>query len=163
MRDYRAVMEEVARVLRPGGLFLSLEWGHFITLHPSWHGDISTHAPASCRFFDTMNGVLGSYRDSQPVNTDMAQLLTNVGGFEDISTTTHYLPIGTWPADPALRSMGEKNLAAQERYADSVRHSLVETGRPQEGVDLLLAEYLDEIRSVGGIASVCYAVCARKV
>lgn len=163
MRDYRAVMEEVARVLRPGGLFLSFEWGHFVTLHPSLHGDISTHAPASRRFFDAMNGVLGSYRDSQPVNTDMAQLLTNVGGFEDISTTTHYVPIGTWPADPALRSIGEKNLTAQERYANSVRHALVQSGRPQEDVDLLLGEYLAEIRTIGGIASVCYAACARRV
>jgi len=111
-----------------------------------------------------MNGVLGSYRDSQLVDTDVAQLLTNVGGFEDIATTTHHVPIGSWPADPALRSVGEMNLAAQERYADSVRHSLIETGRLQEDhIDLLLAEYLEEVRSVGGIASVCFAVCARKV
>ena len=156
-------MDEMARVLRPAGLFISVEWSHFVTLHSLNHADISTHAPASCRFFDVLNEVLTSIRNPYPVEVDVAELLSDTEGFVDISATTHYVPIGSWPTDASLRGIGETNLRAQERYADSVKHLLLDAAWEVGDVQQLVTEYVNELRSVVGLASVCYTVYARKV
>jgi hypothetical protein len=130
---------------------------------PLNRADISTHAPASCRFFNALNEVLRSIRDPYPVEVDVAQLLSNTGSFVDISSTTHYVPIGSWPTDASLRGIGEANLRAQERYADSVRHLLLDASWEEGDVQQLVTEYVNELRSVVGLASVCYTVYARKI
>ena len=150
-------------MLRPAGLFISVEWSHLVTLPPLNHADISTHAPASCRFFNALNEVLRSIRDPYPVEVDVVQLLSNTEGFVHISETTHYVPIGSWPTDASLRWIGESNLRAQEKYADSVRHLLLEASWEEGDVQQLVTEYVNELRNVVGLASVCYTVFARKL
>lgn len=156
-------MEEMARVLRPAGLFISVEWSHSVILHPLNHADISIHAPASCRFFNAINQVLRSIRDPYPIDVDVAQLLSHSETFVDVTATTHYVPIGSWPTDASLRGIGEANLRAQERYADSARHLLLDAAWEEGDVQQLITEYVNELRSVVGMASVCYTVFARKV
>jgi hypothetical protein len=155
-------MEEMARVLRPAGLFISVEWSPFVTLHPLNHADISSHAPASCRFFDAIKEALRSIRD-HPIEVDVARLLSYSGGFADISETTHYVPIGSWPTDASLRGIGEANLKAQERYADSIRHLLLDASWEENDVEQLVTEYVNELRNVVGMATICYTVHARKL
>jgi hypothetical protein len=155
-------MAEMARVLRPGGLFISIEWSPFVTMHPLIHADFSTHAPASYRFFNAVNEALRSVRD-RPIEEDVASLLSNSERFVDISATTHYIPIGSWPTDMFLRGIGEANLQAQERYADSIRHVLLDASWEETDVEQLVTDHVNELRSVDGMATVCYTVYARKL
>lgn len=156
-------MEEMARMLKHGGLFISIEWGHFVAIHPSIHADTSIHAPACCRFFNVVNEVLRSVRDPHPIEADVAQLLSDSERFVDISATTHYVPIGSWPSDVSQRQIGEVNLRAQERYADSVKNLLLDGSWEENEVERLVTEYIDELRSIDGMTTVCYTVHARKV
>ena len=161
--EYRDAMEEMTRVLRPGGLFISIEWSNFVTLHPVIRADIRTHVPASCRFYDAINEVLRSNRDPHPIEIDVALLLSNCERFVDITATTHYVPIGSWPTDTALRWIGEINLMAQQRYADSVRPLLLDASWEENDVERLVTEYVNELGSVDGMATICYTVYASKI
>ena len=47
-------LREVARILRPGGLFLSAEWGAHPTLHPEhpWFPELEDYIPQTIMFYD---------------------------------------------------------------------------------------------------------------
>lgn len=53
-------LREVARILRPGGLFLSAEWDTRPTLHPEhpWLLDLEDYMPQSIAFYDLASCVL---------------------------------------------------------------------------------------------------------
>ncbi|KAF8970644.1 S-adenosyl-L-methionine-dependent methyltransferase [Flammula alnicola] len=161
VRDYRLLVEEVARVLRPGGLFVAYEWSPYPAFDPSLQRDLPTHAPASCRLSEAINAALLS-RGLHPIASYVDAFLESVGRFAEISSSEYYVPIGTWSPDPSMRSIGATCLEAHERYADSVRPMLVESGRAAVEVDNMLARYIQEVRTVDGLVSVLYIVHARK-
>lgn len=162
VHDYHVAMEEISRVLRPGGLFISREWGQSVAFPQSWEGGLSTHAPACSRFLDAVNSVLTSRRAPYPLEVDVALLLSGSRNFVDITAVSYYIPIGSWSSDASLRHIGEINLKAQERYAESVRHLFIEAAWEESDIDLLLTDYVEEIRRVDGLLTVCYTVHARK-
>ncbi|KAI0056846.1 S-adenosyl-L-methionine-dependent methyltransferase [Artomyces pyxidatus] len=53
VHDYPKLLREVARVLRPGGLFLSCEFGAYAALHPDHpsHANPAEYIPHTARFY----------------------------------------------------------------------------------------------------------------
>lgn len=88
--------------------------------------------------------------------------LRDVGEFTDITDRAYHVPIGPWPADPALRELGILCLQAQEQYARSIRPLLTESGWAEE-FDNLVADYIQEINNVPGLVSILYTVHARRL
>ncbi|KAF8154294.1 S-adenosyl-L-methionine-dependent methyltransferase [Crassisporium funariophilum] len=162
-RDYRRVLQEVARVLRPGGLFVSCEWGRYVAFEPSLRLDPSTHAPASSRFFDALTRALASSRGIQPISPQIPMFLSNSGLFTGITSEQRHMPIGAWASDPAMRVLGERSLEIIERYTDSVKPLLIEAGWVEAEVENLLADYLQETQTTQGLIGVLYTVHARRV
>lgn len=149
------------RVLRPGGLFISYEWAAYPAFDPSLQLDPATHAPASFRFHDAINGAL-QRRGLQAIAALVPSFLTNAGAFVEISPAQHYIPIGTWSTDPYLQSIGAASLQANMRYAQSVKPFLLESGWSEPDADTMLEDYIQEIRTRDGLVSILYTVHARR-
>lgn len=162
VRDYPQVLQEVARVLRPGGLFLSLEWSPYPTLDPSIQQDPVTYAPASTRFHDAINRALLDRQGLRPIAGQVHTLLADAGVFQEISSTPYHIPIGAWSTDPFLRNIGATCRDINEIYTSSVKPLLIDSGWTEGQLNRLFADFIREIRSLNGLVSVLYVVHARK-
>ncbi|KAF8900133.1 hypothetical protein CPB84DRAFT_1779393 [Gymnopilus junonius] len=151
VRDYNQVLREVARVLRPGGLFISCEWATYPAFEPSLQLDPAIHALP-----------LLQRRGLQTIAPLVPSFLEGAGAFVGISAAQHNVPIGAWPTDPSLRSIGAACLQANVRYAESVKPFLLDSGWTAANVDTMVEEYVQEIESLNGLVSVLYTVHARR-
>ncbi|KAJ7607480.1 S-adenosyl-L-methionine-dependent methyltransferase [Roridomyces roridus] len=161
--SYGTLITEAVRLLRPGGLFLSGEWGRYPAFHPDFPGSTPpTHAPALVTFFARLQGALTA-RGLAPLSPPIAALLAHTGGFVDITSRDYYMPIGSWPADAALRRLGRAFRAVFMRYLASVRPLLIENGGLSEDeVDQMYQNVENELRTVQGMVTVFHTVHARK-
>lgn len=150
------------RVLRPGGLFVSSEWGHHLYFAPPYNLAIATDAPASHRFHGAVNDALELCRGLRPISAQIPSFLASFSELGQTSSRIEYVPIGAWSRDPSRRSIGELNLIAHERFADSVKPLLADAGWSEIDTIELVREYIQEIRVVDGLASVLYTVHAQK-
>jgi SAM-dependent methyltransferase len=57
MSDYPALLRECGRILRPGGLFLSGEWSHFVVFDPAQHQS-AERFPHMTRFLSSVGTLL---------------------------------------------------------------------------------------------------------
>lgn len=152
---------EVARILRPGGLFLSGEWGRFPSFHPQITRPTPT-IPGSSRFFEVLSTALAR-RQIHPVSGRIPQFITGTGQFTAPISQIYYMPIGPWHADPGLQRIGRAFRVVHLRYADAVKPLLVEVGHTHEEVDEIVEEYAHELRTVPGMVSIFHTVHARRL
>ncbi|KJA24902.1 hypothetical protein HYPSUDRAFT_453725 [Hypholoma sublateritium FD-334 SS-4] len=161
--DYTELAQEAGRLLRPGGMLMSYEWSRLPAFDPAMGQDPNVHAPASVQFFSAINAALAARRVYQLAG-HVPAFLASTGLFTDISAREYHVPIGPWPADPALHDIGVACLSAQQEYARSIRQLLLDSGGgTQHAVDSLVDEYLHEINSVRGLVSILYMVHARRL
>ncbi|KAG6908717.1 hypothetical protein DXG01_003562 [Tephrocybe rancida] len=161
--DFSAILREVARILRPGGLFISCEWGRYPAFHPSLALEPTEHTPGACQFFDTLTRALDVCRGIQPIAGSIPGVISGEGNFRDVTQRCYYMPIGPWHADPEMKELGRAYRAALIRYVDSVKPLLAEAGLTHEQVGTLVHGYLHELRTVRGMVSVLHTVHARRV
>lgn len=161
-RNYNGIITEVARILRPRGLFLSCEWGRYPAFHPSFNLDPAHYVPALCRFYDILNEALQRCRGLSPIAARVSSWISRSGLFTEIETQDFYMPIGSWPTDPDLQRLGKAVRAAFLRFTDSVRPLMLESGLSSTQVDALYANVRNELSSVGGLVLVYHTVHARK-
>ncbi|KAI1791430.1 S-adenosyl-L-methionine-dependent methyltransferase [Ganoderma leucocontextum] len=160
VRDYGAVLPEIARVLRPDGLFVSNEWGRCpIMLDGS---DLALHAPSTSEFFRAVRETLHERCGIPTVAHEIPELLQDSGFFTGIVSRRHYMPIGSWHDDPGLRDLGSEYRGMVELYARAMRAVLNE-GRWAAKADALINGCIDESWRVPGLVSVYYTVHARRV
>ena len=159
IRDYAALLPEIARVLRRGGLFVSCEWGRRPAMADG--SDAAPHAPRAVAFFEAVRATLLERRGIQTVAPRIPQLLADAGKFTHIAARSFAMPIGDWHPDPALRELGREYREMVELYARSMRAVLVD-GRFAAQADELVQGYVEDIWSVPGMVSVCYTVYARR-
>ncbi|KAG6852854.1 hypothetical protein C0991_008575, partial [Blastosporella zonata] len=145
--DYAAVLGEVGRILHPGGLFISCEWGRYPSFHPALGLDPVEHAPGACHFFDTLTRALDVCRGIQPIAGTIPALLEGSGIFRDINQLCYYMPIGPWHADPQMKVLGRAFRASLVRYADSVKPLLAEAGLSGEQVSAIVGDYVHDLKT----------------
>lgn len=162
MRDYSQVLQEVARVLRPDGVFLSLEWSPYPAVDRSIRRDLATYAPASTRFHEAINQALLGSCGLRPIAGQVHTFLADTGAFRNITSTTHHIPIGSWSTEPILRTVGATCLEMNVRYAESVQPFLIDSGWTEGEVNQLCEDFVREIRSLNGLVGILYVVHARK-
>ncbi|KAF8181107.1 S-adenosyl-L-methionine-dependent methyltransferase [Pholiota molesta] len=160
--DYRQFAHEVARLLRPGGLFVSYEWSPHPAFDPSLRRDPALHAPASARFHAAITAALAG-RGLRALGRLVPSYLADAGAFTDIAASTYCVPVGAWPANHAMRRIGRACHAAQEQYASSIRPLLGEAGWTEDAVDELVTDYFLEMNSTRGLVCKLYTVHARRV
>ena len=162
VRDYPSILQEVARVLRPGGLFVSCELGGYVAFDPSFQQVPSVDAPATVRFFNAIDNALAS-RGIQPIAHQIPTFIANSGYFVDITVERRPIPIGVWPSDVDSQNIGADYLTVCRRYADSSKPLLLAAGWSAAALETMIANYIQEIHTVSGLVEVLYTVHARRV
>ncbi|PPQ69967.1 hypothetical protein CVT24_003671 [Panaeolus cyanescens] len=162
VRDFPSVIREVSRVLRPGGVFLSHEWGRHIDLDPSYGTIDSVNIPATRRFYDVLNEALRSARRLLPTAHRIPGMIHASGQFTLVEESQRQVPIGTWPQDQTSRGIGTACLESLEVFADSARYVLLSAGMEENDMNNMLAAFISEIRTTPGLVSTLYTVCAHR-
>ncbi|KAH8989030.1 S-adenosyl-L-methionine-dependent methyltransferase [Lactarius hatsudake] len=138
-------LREVARILRPGGLFLSAEWDAHPALHPRhpWAGGFEDYIPQSITFYDIAS---------------IYTLITRNGSFEEPVSTRRVIPISTphAPGSNGLRFVGEVMERISQGYADA----LVAGRNVAPGI---AENFKAELSWRNGVVSVYQTVFARKM
>ncbi|KAJ7658506.1 S-adenosyl-L-methionine-dependent methyltransferase [Mycena rosella] len=162
--SYPALLAEVARLLRPRGLFLSGEWGRYPAFHPAFAPRTpATHAPALTAFFAHLHAALVA-RGLHPVSPPIAALLAHTRAFAEIVPRAFCIPLGPWHPAPALKHLGRAYRIVLLRYIASVRPMLVESGvASAEELEGMYERVEREVRTVAGLVFVFHTVHARKI
>ncbi|KAJ6460789.1 S-adenosyl-L-methionine-dependent methyltransferase, partial [Mycena vitilis] len=158
--SYPALLTEVARLLRPRGLFLSGEWGRYPGFHPACTP--ATDTPALTAFFAHLHGALMA-RGLPPVAPPVAPLLAQSGAFDEIAVREYHMPIGTWHPEPAMKALGRTFRAAYLRYMNSARPMLEESGVSAEELDDVYVRAEREVCGSEGLIAVFHTVHAKKI
>ncbi|KAF5366715.1 hypothetical protein D9758_006471 [Tetrapyrgos nigripes] len=165
VNDYRRIIQEAARILKPEGLFLAGEWQQNIALHPDTPIPPALQAsylPNLRRFFSTLHTALGR-------RNIISTVTMNIEGYANAYTRFFYtpvhgerffVPIGTWSASEEGRNMGHRMQGVLRRYMDSVRPLLL--GEiPEAAVDQMFAACEAEMALPGsGLGMIFATFCA---
>ncbi|EIW76554.1 S-adenosyl-L-methionine-dependent methyltransferase [Coniophora puteana RWD-64-598 SS2] len=164
VHDYGGFLSEIARVLRPGGLFLAGELEHSVSFERGIPPSNGTQGMD--RFFTVVNNVLGErgfVQTGAHIPEWLHRTRTSDGrpAFTEIHVQQYHVPIGGWRAtNERERKMGRDWRNAMERYGDSVKPMLLsEASMDAHAVDELVQEYKDDL-SMNGMFSVYNAVWA---
>lgn len=164
VRDYPTVLQEVGRVLRPGGLFLSCEWEQSQPVfHPTFQVDLPSSVPGACHFYDTLTRALDICRSIQPIASHVPMFIDSSDLFTDITASCYYMPIGPWHDDPSMKMLGRAYRASLLRYIDSVKPLLREAGYSEAEIDEITGAYIHELKTVRGMVSSFHTVHARRL
>ncbi|EEB88178.1 hypothetical protein MPER_14125, partial [Moniliophthora perniciosa FA553] len=105
VRDFRTIIHEAARLLRPGGIFYSGEWGRFPSLHPDLvqDADLAALVPHFVDFFNVVTPALATRRGIHQISHLIPAMIRETGRFSEITTQEFCMPIGPWQGDRRLK------------------------------------------------------------
>ncbi|EPQ56000.1 hypothetical protein GLOTRDRAFT_41165, partial [Gloeophyllum trabeum ATCC 11539] len=161
VRYYYKMILEVARILRPGGLFIS---GEFINRPAIQDGsDPWIRCPRTCEFIELTARALAL----RGICVDLARTipiwLRQTEQFYDIYSNTYRLPIGEWHPSPGQRRLGKKARKIFVGFAHAVRPLLERSGlRSPPEIRRMIAGYTHELEHVRGLIMCYQVVYARK-
>ncbi|KAH9886678.1 S-adenosyl-L-methionine-dependent methyltransferase [Cubamyces lactineus] len=160
IRDYRALLQEVGRILRRGGLFVSCEWSRVPAMADG--SDITLRAPRTHDFFAAVRDTLQMSRGITSVARHIPHFLEETRQFTNIEAKRFHAPIGDWPSDPEMKAMGREFREMMIVYARSMKEVLL--GGPYAAdAEELTQGYLHDIHTIPGIVSTCFTVHARRI
>jgi SAM-dependent methyltransferase len=163
VRDYPIVLQEIGRVLRPGGLFLSCEWVRSPNFHPTFSINLPSHVPGACQFYDALARALDICRGIQPIASRIPLFLNSSELFANITTSCYHMPIGPWHDNPSMKMLGRAFRASLLRYTDSVRPLFQEAGYSEAEIDDITGAYIHELKTVRGMVGTFHTVHARRL
>ncbi|KAJ8584731.1 S-adenosyl-L-methionine-dependent methyltransferase [Rhizopogon salebrosus TDB-379] len=160
--NYPALLQEVARLLRPGGLFFSGEIGRSIEFAPNFPSDLAHQAPRAWYFYDRINHFL-TLRHLNPIADRIPHFIQHSQQFTVPIIQTFHIPIGDWHQDPVMKRVGRKYLAGLKVFAENLKPMLRETDMTRHDIDALVSGFVQEIENVRGLVGVYHTAWARKL
>ncbi|TDL27084.1 S-adenosyl-L-methionine-dependent methyltransferase [Rickenella mellea] len=159
IRDYPRLVREVARVLRPGGLFLSREWA--LGIYMADGSSVAYAAPGAHAFYQCISGVL-QQRGIFSRGHEIPGYLHHSGRFTQINARAQQIMLGDVDDDQSLTDLGIqfRNLTLQ--WGNAMRGMLLDSGRTAANVDALLGAFSHDVQNVQGLKVVSYIVHARR-
>lgn len=178
VRDYNVIVQEAARILKPGGLFLSGEWGPFLSFAPeapeTEDENPDVHVPGLYRFYqalrtackDKLDIVTEGIFTIKPVWSRIPEWLESTGAFQDITPHHLYVPIGNWSPDLTYNRLGILNRTAMVKFIESSRDFLLSSGVTEAEFEGMYTQATVEINyhrtGIPGVRSIYYMVEARR-
>lgn len=111
-------LREVARILRPGGLFLSADWDTHPALHPEhpWFLDLEDYMPQTITFYDHASTIVPT------LAPDIPTLIHENGSFERPVLKRRAIPISELhaPGSNGLHFVSEVMKRVTQGYADAL-------------------------------------------
>ncbi|KAG2151080.1 S-adenosyl-L-methionine-dependent methyltransferase [Suillus bovinus] len=150
--DYPELLREVARLLRPGGLFFSGEIGRYIDVAHGSSFDLARQAPHARDFFQAVNHSL-ELRHLVPIADRVPSFIQQSRHFTVPTIQTFHIP---W-------RVGKMYLAALKDFAESLKPMLREAGMTQLEINTLVTGFIEDIERVPGLVGVYHTAWARKL
>jgi SAM-dependent methyltransferase len=160
--DYPELLREVARLLRPGGLFFSGEIGRCIDFAHGSSFDLARQVPRARSFFQVIDHSLG-LRHLVPIADRIPGLIRQSHQFTMPTIQTFHIPVGDWHQNPVMRRVGMLYLKALKDFAESLKPMLREARMTQHEIDTLVTGFVEDIEHVPGLVGVYHTVWARKL
>ncbi|KAH6905876.1 S-adenosyl-L-methionine-dependent methyltransferase [Coprinopsis sp. MPI-PUGE-AT-0042] len=165
--NYTFLIQEVARVLKPGGMFLTVEWDRRPSFPAGSLRHLEIDAPASIRFHQTLDQALHTGVGVHPSPRQCSALLAASHHFVNVETrslTVPIIPIGGSHENPQLARIGGWVRSTQVKLARACeRLLLLHTHLSQAEVERLTEDYVRELRSVHGLIATFYVAYGTRV
>ncbi|KAG7090288.1 hypothetical protein E1B28_011886 [Marasmius oreades] len=168
VRDYRTIIREAARLLRPGGVFFSGEWRRYPTFDPAiYPNNVTTpyiNAPGLTRFFDQWNEILYQRLGIRPdVEREIPQLIVDSRFFTNVTPYAAFMPIGDYRFELPMKQAGRAYRDCMSRYMESSRRLFLDSGWSNASLDTMFLNAAQNMRFVEGLGGVYYTVTAIRV
>ncbi|KAI0087505.1 S-adenosyl-L-methionine-dependent methyltransferase [Irpex rosettiformis] len=158
VHDYPTIVNQVARVLRPGGLFLACEWGRSAEMVGGLNP--AEHAPCTCQFYNMVQETL-ERRGIHPLARRISRIVEESGHFKRVRTHVYEMPVGDWSRSFEMRCIGYWFRETLVQYAESMGVMMVEAGRHPVHVYAVVQGFIREMYEVRGIVAKYFTVHAR--
>ncbi|KAH7882073.1 S-adenosyl-L-methionine-dependent methyltransferase [Phlebopus sp. FC_14] len=155
--NYRAMLREAARVLRPGGIFFSGEIGRYVAFASGYVSDPNIAAPGAARFYQVINRLLDR-ENLYEITKDIPGWLRGTGSFTDGRTQEHLIPIGDWHPSARKKRLGRAYLETMITFAESLKSFLHDGGLNDREIESLVAAYVNDLKTVPGMVGVYHTV-----
>ncbi|KLO14705.1 S-adenosyl-L-methionine-dependent methyltransferase [Schizopora paradoxa] len=142
IRNYPLFLEEIARVLRPGGLVILAE----PEIKPMTEGKEMIQAgprggaPGWHSFWEQYRRCLTGNGIDTTVPTRLGQLLEVSGAFNDIVSKEATIPVGFWPKEPDLLTVAQFAWMEHDHFVPAVRPLFLNYGLSEFRVKILIED-----------------------
>lgn len=150
------MLDQIARVLRPGGVFFACEWGCSVA---TWDEQpAAAYAPQTYAYFELVKAAFAT-RGVIPIAERLEQLVRESGRFDDITARRYSLPVGPW--DSSNVQLGRDMRSSLVTYVESLKPLLVLSGRHPTEVDDHIRAVRQELEGSFGLVVYYYTVRGR--
>ncbi|KAG9124089.1 hypothetical protein FRC07_012890 [Ceratobasidium sp. 392] len=175
VKDWRSLLKEMHRVLRPGGLFVFGENFPQLTLSEEHTPALEGPASRSARLFEDLRSILskrdvlveGSHQIDAWLSTEdpLWRSPPASSGFGGIDHRVWELPVnGLWHPDPRMQEVGLLMAMNICQFAESTRPMFLSSGLSSSEFDIWVADIRKEIQNPMNKAVIRYhLVCAYKL
>ncbi|KAF8274911.1 S-adenosyl-L-methionine-dependent methyltransferase [Lactarius quietus] len=138
IHDYPHFLHELTRILRPGGVLILIEFD----LRPIADGKFaSAHAksgiPGWCALAEEIQRALTLSGVDVTVPRRMGKLVHDLGWYDQVFQQHADIPVGFWPKDPTLLTVGQLAWMESDLLILAVRPLLLSSGLSEKEVKML--------------------------
>lgn len=161
--NYQRLLNEVARVLRPNGLFVSCEWTRQLGTHDG--SDPTLIAPRASAFLRTLNDYLSSRHGN--VLTDPAlipQLIASSGRFDEVTCFQYVVPLDNFDGNtnPRITAMRNNFRRAVLDFGGAIQGFVMDCGASLVDATQYVSEFRHDIANGQGLTISYNIVHARR-
>lgn len=141
IRNYPRFLHEIARLLRPGGLVLLIEPDLNPAPSPTSSdrlGPVSMHGWST--LWETYRTCLRRQGIDITVPQRLSDLLAATGAYENIVVRDGNIPVGFWPQDPHLLTVGQLQWMDYELFLPALSPLFLSNNLPIPTVDRIIKE-----------------------
>lgn len=160
---YTLMLDQVSRVLRPGGLFLLCEWANNTFVQQTSSSRPAAQIPATTHYQAAVTECMRARGIPELAPDHIPVLLRRTNAFDAITIGQHVLPIGTWHPDPNLKRLGGLFRESLVTWMESMVPLLRDGGLSDRQISSLIHECIAELEGTEGMFAVYYTFWTRRL
>ncbi|WVQ93699.1 hypothetical protein IAU59_000776 [Kwoniella sp. CBS 9459] len=158
IRNWKVIIEEVLRVLKPGGMLCHVEcdfpWGLVGVPEDEWR----IKAPGHCKFQDYLKMAVETRGYEAELSKLLPRLMNSSGQVRDVSQIKTYLPLWDWSHEAHMRQSGVIMRPDAEDIPNAVRIVIMDTCEvPAIRYEELKHGFLSELGKPGATTAVPFS------
>ncbi|KAJ7111569.1 S-adenosyl-L-methionine-dependent methyltransferase [Mycena crocata] len=147
IRDYPRFLDQVARLLRPGGLVILIEpdLRQFANDKPELQYTHGSGPRGWFTLWETYRGLLVSLGVDVTVPQHLGQLLEETGCFENVTVQEGIIPVGFYHTDERILTIGELMWMAYDLFIPALKPMFLHLGIPASRVDEIIRDAQEDL------------------